>query len=293
MIKPSFKSAIVTGCAGFIGSHLTNYLLENGVYVLGIDSRHCDIKAHNFEFLRFNLKRKMSDLSRCDVVFHQAAFNHIGTSILNPDSYLKNNISSTVNVLEYCMRHKEAVPLVWASSSSVYNSLPSPYSLSKRVCEQITEMYNNLYQSNAIGLRYHNVFGKGQSPKAVFPIWIDAIKNSDPIILKGENVSRDFTHVDNVTHANICAANTALEKPLIGCVDIGCGQSISIEYALTLILKHFDLEFTNVNLIRKSLGANELLKSKASIDYTRLSIGYEPVTFFESGLEKYLNEWQS
>jgi len=227
---------LVTGGAGFIGSHITDRLLKEGNFVRVIDNFSSGTEK-NLEFAssqkNFDLiKADIRDLKSCekavenvDYVIHQAALRSVPKSMNDPYSYNDVNINGTLNLLKVALQNK-VKRLVFASSSSVYGDtdkfpekedflplLISPYALSKLAGEYYCRIFSMNYGLETVALRYFNVFGPRQSLDdeyaVVVPKFItDMLNDRQPPIYGTGRQSRDFTYIDNVVEANILAAHT-------------------------------------------------------------------------------------
>lgn len=239
-LSASPKKWFVTGAAGFIGSHLVEFLLKSGQEVVGIDNFSnssqeslAEIKNANpnlnwnrFQFHKMDVCDQsglFETIKGCDYVLHQAAVGSVPRSILDPISTHDSNVTGTLQVL-YVAEKLKIKNVVYASSSSVYGdnkTYPqredqigaplSPYAVSKRVCEIYAANFTAVYNLPTIGLRYFNVFGPRQRPDgpyaAVIPKWISAILKNQQTEINGDGTtSRDFCFVKNVVNANILAA---------------------------------------------------------------------------------------
>lgn len=227
------KKAVVTGCAGFIGSALCRRLLAEGFEVTGIDcfTSNYDpkIKEKNLESLsehvNFSLLRnQILDLDwkalllDKNFVFHQAAIPGVRTSWGKSfDTYVKNNIMATQVLLE-AAKESNLEKFVYASSSSIYGltegstseeQIPrpiSPYGVTKLAGEQLCHLYADNYKVPTVSLRYFTVYGPGQRPDMAFHKFIRSILNDESITVYGDGTqSRDFTYVDDVVEANFLA----------------------------------------------------------------------------------------
>lgn len=255
-IFPAETTFLVTGAAGFIGSHLTETLLAAGYRVRGFDNltnsagsniKHF-LKDPNFEFLLGDIR----DFEKCNeacygvnFVLHQAAWASVPKSMEMPLAYEEHNVKGTLNLLE-AARKQGVQRFVYASSSSVYGDNEdevkveerigrplSPYALSKLVVEQYAELYSRIYGLPTYGLRYFNVFGQRQRSDGAYapvvPKFIDQIVHGEvPVLYNYGQSSRDFTYVDNVVEANLKACFAPLEHA--GEVfNVACGESVTVK----------------------------------------------------------------
>src|SRR5216110_965553 len=226
---------LVTGCAGFIGSHVAGRLLADGHRVRVLDNfstgsrANLDLGAAHAAHLDV-VEGDIRDLGTVeaasrgvDVIFHQAAMRSVPRSVKDPLGANENNVTGTLNVLE-AARRVGVRRVVYASSSSVYGDRPdlpkredqtpapiSPYAVSKAAGEQYAAVWTRLFGVETVGLRYFNVFGPRQDPKseyaAVIPRFItSALAGKRPHIFGDGKQSRDFCHIDNVVEANFAAA---------------------------------------------------------------------------------------
>ncbi len=234
------KVWVVTGCAGFIGSNIVRYLLQNNQKVIGVDNFSTGKKS-NLKFIEKSLKSNswknfsfyessLSSESECDsilkdvdIILHQAALGSVPRSIKEPIASHNSNVNSFLNILNSA-KNLGIKKFIYASSSSVYGDnekLPkiesiygdplSTYALTKRINEMYADVFYKNYNFDSIGLRYFNVFGPMQNPyggyAAVIPRWIKAMIRDEEISIFGDGTtSRDFCYVDNVIEANILAA---------------------------------------------------------------------------------------
>ena len=251
------SKCLVTGGAGFIGSHIVDRLLKNNNQVVVIDNESAEANEefyHNplAEYHTVDI-RNMDDcsvlFSGVDTVFHLAAHSRIQIAMENPQECLETNIQGTVNMLE-CARQAGVRRFVNSSTSSVYGLKNEPplqevmpthclnhYSASKRSAEIMCEMYNNLYGLRTISLRYFNVYGDRQPLKGqyapVIGLFLEQLKRGEALTIVGDGEQRrDFTHVDDVVEANMCAMLTNFSGIS---VNIGTGKNYSVNDVAAMI----------------------------------------------------------
>jgi nucleoside-diphosphate-sugar epimerase len=237
MSIPVFRGVpvLVTGGAGFIGSHLVDALVQRGAKVTVVDDlstgfeRNLDAVRQDIRFIRGDI-RQPSDcataVTGAEFVFHQAALGSVPRSMKDPATTIDVNVRGTANVFAACCDAKVA-RVVYASSSSVYGdsqAMPkregeegrplSPYALSKVMNEQLAEVFGRVFPEGPsfVGLRYFNVYGPRQDPEgpyaAVVPRFFEAVRAGKPPVIYGDGEqSRDFTYVGDVVRANLLAAS--------------------------------------------------------------------------------------
>ena len=220
---------LISGFKGFIGSHLTERLLDLGHEVVGIDNgqtgtyKNDKITSINCDL---NVNMPLSPLYQVDVVFHVAAIARIPQSYESPHLYYQNNILSTLNLLEAC-RKRGVKKFIYSSSSSVVDP-SNPYAHSKLIGEELCEMYSRLYGMNIQCLRYFNVYGERMASggyATVLQKFKDQKDKGQPLqIFGGGKQRRDFTFVGDVVDANLLMVDQAE----FGIYDVGSGQNYSI-----------------------------------------------------------------
>jgi UDP-N-acetylglucosamine/UDP-N-acetylgalactosamine 4-epimerase len=233
---------LITGGAGFIGSNLIEYFLQNDNEVICLDNLSTGHKKNiapffeniNFQFIEGDI-RDLDNCKKairgCDFIFHQAALGSVPRSIKDPATTNAVNIDGFLNML-IVAKDENIKRFIYAASSSTYGDskeLPkmeerigrplSPYAITKIVNEYFAKVYSELYGLETIGLRYFNVFGKNQDPNgsyaAVIPLWVKQLINHKSPVINGDGTySRDFTYIDNVIQANEKAALISTEELL-------------------------------------------------------------------------------
>jgi len=292
---------VVTGGAGFVGSHLVQLLIENNHEIIVIDNLHTGKKENlesmidKIEFQKIDIRNYESMeniLKNIDGVFHQAALTVVQDSFSNPKEYYDVNVQGTENIFKLSIENKFKV--VYASSSSVYGhkqKMPikenmetkpiNPYGQTKLECEYLFEKYSKLGGS-IIGLRYFNIFGKGQTVEyaGVITKFIERLKEGKaPIIFGKGSQIRDFISVDDIANANLMAMNHN-ESNLL--VNIGSGKAISILELANMMIKIAGTELNPT--FTKSL-QGDIEKSHADISLAKRSFGWKP----EITLQEWLN----
>ena len=282
----------VTGGAGFIGSHLVNYLIKEGHSISVIDNLsygkkqnlaevYDQIKFYQEDIRDFEALKKI--LKNVDGVFHQAALTVVQDSLKKPQEYQDVNVSGTENIFKLAKEY--GLKVVFASSSSVYGhkeNMPirenaerkpiNPYGKTKLDGEYLFEKYSNLGVS-IIGLRYFNIFGKGQTLaySGVITKFLDRIRESKPPIIFGDGSQiRDFVFVGDVVRANLTCMNNKSSNFLI---NIGSGKATSI-----LQLANMMIGFSGLSLqaIFQEPQEGDIHKSHADIDSAKKLLKWEP-----------------
>lgn len=298
-------SCLVTGGAGFIGSHLVDRLLEDGHRVRVLDNFATGF-ARNLEHVSGDIEIVDGDIrdleavrtavSGTDVVFHQAALPSVARSLADPLLTHGNNATGTLNIL-VAARDAGVRRVVCASSSSLYGDaaverkkedLPtaprSPYAVSKLAAEQYCRAFFIGYGLEAVPLRYFNVFGPRQDPgspySAVIPLFISAMMSGKQPVIFGDGLqSRDFTYVQNVVQANILAATV----PGVGgeVFNVARGENYSLLGLMEALKQIMGVEVTPVF---EKPRTGDVRHSRADISKAREMLGYEPKIGFEEGL---------
>lgn len=265
-IRQTQRTWLVTGVAGFIGSHLAERLLGLDQRVIGIDNFATGkrenlkaltegvsgVQAARFTFFEQDIRDRGGLAALIgqhvpDVILHQAALGSVPRSIADPLTSHQVNVDGFVNMLE-AARVAEVKRFVYASSSSVYGDISgtvksegisgeclSPYAVTKRTNELYARVYGKMYGLETVGLRYFNVFGPRQDPNgpyaAVIPRWMSAMGEGRSCVIFGDgSTSRDFCYIDNVVQANLLAASIEGNNPVVhSWVNIACGATTTLQ----------------------------------------------------------------
>jgi nucleoside-diphosphate-sugar epimerase len=312
------EKMVVTGGAGFIGSNLTEFLLNKGYKVVVIDNLSTGRKENfsgwaekagdRFQFLLADINNTDQMRQAFDgvtYIFHQAALPSVARSIEDPAATQFNNMNGTLSVL-IAARDAGVKRVVAASSSSVYGDHPalpkreeaigrvlSPYALSKFVTEEYLRLFYRIYGLETVALRYFNVFGPRQNPKseyaAVIPRFSTCLLSNQPPTIFGDGEqSRDFTFIANVLDANWRAATTPNAAGEV--FNIGCGTQTSLNQ---LIEKLNKILGTQIQPTYRPPRKGDVRHSVADISKASKILGYSPSVSLETGLEKVLNWYSS
>lgn len=315
----SDHSFLITGGAGFIGSHVAEYLLQYGARKVRVldnmatgSPQNIDLlaKYSQFEFIEGDIRSKADCMSACDgidFVSHQAALGSVPRSVKDPSTTNEVNISGFVNILDAC-RLQGIKRVVYASSSSVYGDsagLPkvedrigrplSPYALTKFTNEMYADVFGRVYGLELIGLRYFNVFGPRQSPNgpyaAVIPLFIKGLLAHEPVFINGDgNQSRDFTYVDNAVQANIKAIFVNNTNSINQVYNVAVGQRFTLLEMYRLLS---EIIGTNLPPLHRAPREGDIPHSLADISKAQTLLGYQPFCFFEEGLRQTVAYFQS
>jgi nucleoside-diphosphate-sugar epimerase len=301
---------LVTGGAGFIGSHLTEELLRRGHRVRVADSLITGKRSNishlgEVEFLEGDL----ADLNfahraaaGCEYVLHQAAIPSVPRSVKDPITSNRANVDGTLNIL-VAARDAGAKRLVFAGSSSAYGNTPtlpkhermptsplSPYALQKVIGEQYLQMFTRLYGLETVSIRYFNVFGPRQDPSSpysgVISVFATALlQNRPPTIFGNGEQTRDFTYVANVVDGVLRACDARRANGQI--INVATGGRISLNQLFEAMKR---LVGATVEPVYAEPRAGDVTDSQADISLAREILGYEPAVSFEDGLERTV-EW--
>jgi len=283
---------VVTGGAGFIGSHITKKLVERGDIVTVMDNMNTG-KEKNLESVMDKINFVKSDIldtellegitKDVDGVFHQAALASVQDSFDEPDEYHNVNVNGTENILK--LSKKYGFKVVYASSSSVYGNpirIPikesdeknpiNPYAETKLKKEVLAIEYSKMGVS-VIGLRYFNVFGKGQSKEyaGVLKLFLERIRDKLPPKINGDGMQfRDFVHVSDVVNANLMSMDSDITHEFF---NVGTNTAITIIDLAKTIIEYSGL---NIEPIFGPALDGDVRQTKANIDLIKKKIGWEP-----------------
>ncbi|WP_430509454.1 NAD-dependent epimerase [Gottfriedia solisilvae] len=321
IIQNTNRLIFITGCAGFIGFHLSRRLLEEGCQVIGIDNinDYYDVtlkydrlnmlkKYQKFHFVKGSIDNKelvesLFEQYQFEIVINLAAQAGIRYSIENPESYIQSNLVGFANILECCKHHKIS-HLIYASSSSVYGNnkhIPSSiydrvdhpislYAATKKANELMAYTYSHTFKLPTTGLRFFTVYGPWGRPDMALFKFSNAIINQQPIeVYNYGNMKRDFTYIDDVVESVMRIINNGPPKEsdsYYKIYNIGNHKPVKLDYFIQLI---------EVQLGKKAIlkllpmNPGEVLETYADIEQLVNDIKYRPQTSIEEGLIKFTN----
>src|SRR5512137_1376929 len=303
------RTWLVTGGAGFIGSHLVEALLGLGQRVRVLDSfvtghrRNLEEAGRGHEGSLELMEGDIRDLDLCrqavrgaELVLHQAALGSVPRSIEDPLASHAANVTGFLNVL-WAAREAGVRRVVYASSSSVYGDHPalpkvedhvgrqlSPYAVTKYADELYAHAFGQAYGLELLGLRYFNVFGPRQDPEgpyaAVIPLWFRSLLEGKPVHVNGDGeTSRDFCHVDNVVQANLLAATTANPEAMGKVYNVAVGDRTTLNQLFGAIqdeVARLHPAARNARPVYRDFRAGDVRHSLADVGLARTLLGYEP-----------------
>ncbi len=316
---------LVTGVAGFIGSHVCNMLLNQGKTVIGMDnlndyydidlkeSRLNSLKNHenkdNFLFHKVNIADKKSvdslaDCYRSEIthVIHLAAQAGVRYSLDNPFAYIESNISGHLVILEMCRTLPNLKHFVYASSSSVYGGnreLPysvndntdspvSLYAATKKSDELMSHSYTELFNIPSTGLRFFTVYGIFGRPDMAYFIFTKAILEGKPIhVFNNGKMKRDFTYIDDIVNGVISCTYNTEKKSTHKIYNLGNNKPVPLMNMISVLEKTIGKK---AEIIMKGMQQGDVIETFADITDSRKDFGYNPVTTIEEGLPRFV-EW--
>ncbi len=298
---------LVTGGAGFIGSNICRRLVAEGCFVRVVDNlltgkrSNLDDMIDKIDFVEGDMGDEavaQAVMKDVDVVLHEGALPSVPRSVDEPELTHKHCVDATFTLL-MAARDAGVKRFVYAASSSAYGDTPtlpkvetmptsplSPYAVGKLVGEYYCSVFAKVFGLETISLRYFNVFGPYQDPTsqyaAAIPAFVTAILKDEPPTIYGDGEqSRDFTYIDNVVQANLCAARAKKTNGEV--VNIACAEKVTVNEIIDLIN---EMVGKNVKPIYAPARAGDVKHSLADITAARELIGFEPVVLFRDGLEK-------
>lgn len=307
---------LLTGCAGFIGSHLTERLLAQGHTVTGIDNfdpfypraakeaNLALLMPHtNFTFIELDLVDTEAVMQldvKADVVIHLAAKAGVLPSLKDPVAYINTNITATNNLLEW-MRAKGIVKMLFASSSSVYGNnktIPfseqhavdeqiSPYAFTKRSCELMNYSYHHLYGFDILNLRLFTVYGPRQRPDLAIHKFVKMIKAGQPITMYGDgSTARDYTYVADTVDGFMKALQYVMShNKVFEIVNLGNNGPVKLS---DLIAAIYTAVGTEPNIIPMPMQPGDVDITYADIAKAQQLFGYQPTTTLQEGLTQFI-----
>ncbi len=314
------KKILITGGAGFIGSNLCDYFVENNT-VICLDNfsnghrkniQHLLIKE-NFTLIEGDIRNFeicKEATKNVDYVLHQAALGSVPRSIENPILSNEVNISGFLNIL-VAAKDAKVKRFIYAASSSTYGdseALPkveniigkplSPYAITKYVNELYADVFSKTYGIETIGLRYFNVFGRNQDPNgayaAVIPKFVKQLIDLESPVINGDgNYSRDFTYIDNVIQMNELAMLTKDEDALNTIYNTAYGEQTTLNDLVYYLKEYLSIYNPEINSIEVKYGSNrmgDIPHSLASIEKAKKILGYHPKFSLKEGLKESV-EW--
>ncbi len=315
------RTWLVTGAAGFIGSHLLEALLKLDQTVIGLDNFSTGhrnnltqvkeaVDARQWRKFNF-IEGDIRSLDRCreacgsvDVVLHEAALGSVPRSIDDPIGAHHNNVTGFLNVLARA-RDAGVSRLVYAGSSATYGDDPalpkvesrigqalSPYAVTKHVNELYAQIFARCYGFESIGLRYFNVFGPRQDPNgayaAVIPKWIASMIRNEPVHINGDGeTTRDFCYIDNVVQANLLAAMVDDPAAVNQVYNVALGEQTSLNRLFAILRTLLERRFPHLRSLKpvyREFRPGDPRASQADVDKARRLLGYRPAWGVGQGL---------
>src|SRR5690554_51138 len=313
------RNILVTGGAGFIGSNLTEELLQQGHRVTVLDNFATGKienllplleKYPNYLTLQVGDIRNLEDCHKAaegaEYIFHEAALGSVPRSIKDPITSNDVNVAGFLNML-VAARDAGVKRFIYAASSSTYGdskSLPkvedvigkplSPYAITKYVNELYADVFSKTYGIETIGLRYFNVFGRRQDPNgayaAVIPLFVKKLMAHESPVINGDGeYSRDFTYIDNVIQMNLLAMETVNPAALNTVYNTAYGERTTLNQlveALKEYLSEYDSEIADIEIKHGPNRAGDIPHSLANIDKAKSLLGYDPQFSMKHGLKE-------
>lgn len=313
---------LITGVAGFIGSHLSEKLLSLGHEVVGIDNfdnfytreiKERNLQASllnsNFTFYELDISKSANleilESNQFELIVHIAAKAGVRPSIENPELYIENNMVGTLNMLEL-MRKINCKKMVFASSSSVYgNNIKtpfdeedntdhqiSPYAVSKKSCELLNYSYHKLYDFDIVNLRFFTVYGPRQRPDLAIHKFVKKMSNEEPIEVFGDgNSARDYTFISDTISGIVGAINyLKTHDKIYEIINLGNNTPITLKSLIDKIEASLNCK---ANLLHKPMQEGDVDITYACIEKAGKLLNYSPKTSLEEGLREFINWYRT
>ena len=313
---------LLTGCAGFIGSHTLERLVADGHHVIGVDNfdpfyaralkqtNVAGVSEASFELLEADLAdaatyAKLKFLTGgepFDAIIHLAAKAGVRPSIQNPVGYQRNNVIVTQNLLEFA-KEQAIKQFVFASSSSVYGVNPnvpwsekdavllpiSPYASTKVSCELMGHVYSHLYGIRFLGLRFFTVYGPRQRPDLAINKFVRLIEVGEPIPVFGTgSTRRDYTYIEDVVEGIIGTLHYG--KSNFEIINLGNNQTVTLSKMIATIEEVVGKKAV-INRLPEQPG--DVPQTWADINHAKALLGYQPKTTFKNGIESFYDWWKN
>jgi UDP-glucose 4-epimerase len=302
-------SYLVTGCAGFIGSWITQTLVEHGATVRGLDNFETGQRANiahldgRFEVVECDLRDAEATARACegiDLILHQAARPSVPRSVKDPRTSHTANLDGTFNLLEGA-RASGVKRIVYAASSSAYGNQPgfprretmvpmpiAPYPVQKLAGEFYMKSYWQVYGIETVCLRYFNIFGPRQVPDSPYSgvmakFIVQMMRGEQPTIFGTGDQGRDFTYIENAVSANLLAAAAPAEKVAGRVFNVACGERHTLKETFAVLARLLDF---HKPVLFGPERTGDVLDSQADVSAAREAFGYEPLVGFEEGLRR-------
>ena len=322
-IREEGATWLVTGTAGFIGSHLAEHLLKLDQQVVGLDNFSTGKRANlahlraavgdarwkRFRFIEGDIRSLETCRAACanvERVLHQAALGSVPRSIDDPIASTESNVAGFLNML-VAARDENVKSFVYASSSAVYGDHPalpkvegvigkaiSPYALTKHINELYAGVFDTCYGFKSIGLRYFNVFGPRQDPNgayaSVIPAWIRALLSGEPAYVNGDGLAaRDFCYIDNVVQANLLASMASDPAALSQAYNIALGEMTTLNELYEIIRAQLLPrlpELRHARAVHREPRRGDIAFSRADIGHAQRMLGFDPKVRIREGLAR-------
>jgi UDP-glucuronate 4-epimerase len=308
---------LITGCAGFIGFHLSTYYLKKNQRIIGIDNLNSYYdkklklrrlkelkKFKNFKFIFLDLKKKKSLIKlkkyNFKYIVHLAGQAGVRYSIINPISYVDNNIKAYINLLEFFKYQKNLIGILYASSSSIYGdknseiknyNIKSVYAATKKTMEFISDVYCKIYKLKFVGMRFFTVYGPyGRPDMSIFRFFKNILNNKKIDVYNYGKHKRSFTYIDDIIfniNKIILSSKKSLKVKDSKVYNIGNPQSVSL-LRLIKVIENIVKKKVKKNFMPFQIG--DVLKTKANISKDENKLGFRFKVNIDQGIRKF-SKW--